>query len=168
MLFILNSAGVPSIAKFVQLGPLQVAIPTFSPSGGTYGPTQSVTIVDATAGAQIYYTTDGSTPTAASTPYTGPISVSTTTTVKAVAMLSGWTRSSVASAVYTIASGTTPGSTSGVSVDTWRDAESCDAGHHRLGALGAHDRGQLRPQGRGHPTDQQRRGRGNRHADAVH
>ncbi|NMM34716.1 MAG: hypothetical protein HHJ13_12090, partial [Phycicoccus sp.] len=39
-----------------------VATPTFTPAGGTYSSTQSVTITDATAGAAVHYTTDGTTP----------------------------------------------------------------------------------------------------------
>jgi glucosylceramidase len=78
------------------------ATPAFSPASGTYTATQSVTITDATSGASIYYTTDGSTPTASSTPYSAPISVSATTTIKAIAAASGYTNSSVATATYTI------------------------------------------------------------------
>ena len=81
---------------------LQVVTPTFSPGGGTYASAQSVTIADATPGAQIYYTTDGSTPTSSSSPYTGPVSVTTTTTLKAIAVLSGWTDSAGATATYTM------------------------------------------------------------------
>ena len=67
------------------------------------------TITDATPGAVIYYTTNGANPTASSTPYTGAISVSTATTVKAIAVLSGYSNSTVASAAYTIKpSATTP------------------------------------------------------------
>jgi hypothetical protein len=82
---------------------IRVATPTFSPPGGTYNAPQSVTLSDATGGATVYYTTDGSTPTTASTPYTGgAISVTQTTTIKAMAAASGMANSSVASATYTI------------------------------------------------------------------
>ena len=45
------------------------AAPTLSPAPGTYTTTQSVQLTDTTAGATIYYTTDGSTPTHSSTVY---------------------------------------------------------------------------------------------------
>jgi Domain of unknown function (DUF1929)/Chitobiase/beta-hexosaminidase C-terminal domain/PKD domain len=81
-----------------------VATPTFSPAAGTYGSAQTVTISDATSGASIYYTTNGSTPTTNSTLYTGPITVSATETVKAIAAETGFTNSGVATASYTIQS----------------------------------------------------------------
>ena len=83
---------------------LQTATPTFSPAPGTYVLMLSVTISDATPGATIYYTTDGSTPTTSSNVYTGPISISplTTTTIKAIAVAPGQSRSTVASATYTV------------------------------------------------------------------
>src|SRR5437867_3025713 len=80
----------------------QVATPTFSPAGGTFASPQSVAIPDATPGATIYYTTDGSTPTTASPVYSGPILVAQTTTIKAMAAASGMANSAVASATYTI------------------------------------------------------------------
>jgi hypothetical protein len=88
--------------------PGTVATPTFSPGGGSYTSAQSVTISDATSGAVIHYTTNGSTPTASSATYTGAINVASTTTLEAIAVKSGSTDSAVASATYTI--GGTPGS----------------------------------------------------------
>jgi hypothetical protein len=81
--------------------------PTFSLAGGSYTTSQSVTISDATAGTTIYYSTDGTAPTTASTMYTGAITVSTTETLKAIAVETGYANSSAATATYTI-SGTTP------------------------------------------------------------
>ncbi|WP_290061008.1 chitobiase/beta-hexosaminidase C-terminal domain-containing protein [Amycolatopsis solani] len=79
-----------------------VAAPTFSPPGGTYSSAQTVTISSATSGATIRYTVDGSTPTASSTLYSGPISVPNSRTVNAIALKSGSTTSPVSSASYTI------------------------------------------------------------------
>lgn len=79
-----------------------VATPTFSPAGGTYTTAQSVTLSDATSGAAIYYTTDGTTPTTSSTQYTGPVTVSSTKTIKAIGVKSGYANSAIASATYTI------------------------------------------------------------------
>jgi len=88
------------------IGSLFLAIvaptPTFSPSYGTYTTPQSVTMTGAT-GVPIYYTTDGSTPTTASSLYTGPITVSRTTTIKAIAIGNGYGSSAIGSASITIA-----------------------------------------------------------------
>jgi glucosylceramidase len=81
--------------------PPPAATPSFSPVAGTYSPTQ-ITISDATANSTIYYTTDGSTPTTSSTLYAGPVAVSSTSTVKAIATASGFSSSAVASATYTV------------------------------------------------------------------
>jgi Legume lectin domain/Chitobiase/beta-hexosaminidase C-terminal domain len=78
------------------------ATPTFTPVAGTYPTTQNVTINDATSGAAIYYTTNGTTPTTASTRFTTPIAVATTQTIQAIAVASGFTQSAVGSATYTI------------------------------------------------------------------
>lgn len=79
-----------------------VATPTFSPAAGTYYDAQNVTISCTTVGATIYYTTDESTPTTSSAVYTSAIPVSTTTTIKAIAVKDGMNNSSVAMATYTI------------------------------------------------------------------
>jgi glucosylceramidase len=88
-------------ATITLLPPPVAATPSFWPIAGTYSPTQ-ITISDTTANSTIYYTTDGSTPTASSTPYTGPVTVSSTTTVKAIATATGFSASAVASATYTV------------------------------------------------------------------
>ena len=82
-----------------------VATPTFDPAAGTYDEAKSVTISCTTTGAAIYYTMNGSTPTASSTKYNGAISVKETTTLKAIAVKDGMTNSAVATAAYTINSG---------------------------------------------------------------
>ena len=80
------------------------AAPTFSPVAGTYSTTQSVTLNSATSGASIYYTTDGSTPTAGNGEYIAgfPIQVSTSETIQAIAVAQGDSTSPVASAAYVI------------------------------------------------------------------
>ena len=79
-----------------------VANPTFSVIAGTYSENQSVELNCPTDGATIYYTTDGTDPTTSSTEYAGAISVTKTTTIKAIAVKSGLTNSSIASATYTL------------------------------------------------------------------
>lgn len=78
------------------------ATPTFSPAAGTYSSGQSVSILDSSLGAIIYYTTNGATPTISSTVYKGPVAVSATTTIKALAAGSNLSASGVASATYTM------------------------------------------------------------------
>ncbi len=77
---------------------------TPSISGTTpFETSSSVTISCTTSGASIYYTTDGSTPSSTNgTLYSGSFSVSATTTVKAIAVASGYTNSSVASKTFTL------------------------------------------------------------------
>ncbi len=87
--------------------PPQAAAPTFSPGGGTYSSAQSVSITSATGGTSIRYTTDGSTPSeTVGTIYSIPVSIGSTETLQAMAYESGFTDSTVSSALYTIT--TTP------------------------------------------------------------
>jgi hypothetical protein len=81
---------------------IQAATPIFSPGPGTYATPQEVTITDVTAGSTIFYTLDGTAPTTSSTQYTGAISVKTSETVKAIAILNGLSNSAVATSAYTI------------------------------------------------------------------
>lgn len=80
------------------------ASPAFNPTPGTYSAAQTVTLTDTTPGASIYYTTNGTTPSSASTLFSSaaPIAVSSTTTIEAIAVASGYSNSPVGSATYTI------------------------------------------------------------------
>jgi LysM repeat protein len=92
-----------SVATAVYtIGVPAAATPVFSPGAGTYASAQSVTLSDATAGAAIYYTTNGTTPTSSSAVYAGPITVASTETLEAIAAASGYSSSAVATAVYAI------------------------------------------------------------------
>jgi hypothetical protein len=90
--------------KYIVPGnvPAPAATPSFSPAGGTYTSPQSVTIADATSGTVVYYTTDGTTPTTNSTKYSGPIPVSSSETIQAIATATNYSTSAMASATYTI------------------------------------------------------------------
>jgi hypothetical protein len=81
---------------------LKAATPAASPPGGIYAMEQNVVLSCATPGAAIYYTTDGSEPTISSTLYTGPIAVSTETTLKAKAFNSGMIDSDIMEKHYKI------------------------------------------------------------------
>jgi hypothetical protein len=76
--------------------------PVITPPAGVYVGSQTVTITDTTPGAVIYYTTDGSSPTTASTIYAAPFSISASGTISAVALASGFRTSAVASNAYTV------------------------------------------------------------------
>jgi Chitobiase/beta-hexosaminidase C-terminal domain/Legume lectin domain/Fn3 associated len=94
--YVSNNSGLPAAST-----------PVITPSSGTFSSPQTVTITDATAGSTIYYTLDGSQPTTSSTKYAGAFTVSTTTTVKAVATAPNFTQSNTATSVITIQSGGT-------------------------------------------------------------
>lgn len=98
-----NNAEVPGYDPNDSL--TSTAAPVFSPSAGTYASAQSVTITSSTSGATIYYTTNGTTPTTSSTVYSGALTISATTTLKALAVKSGLDDSSVTSGTYTIGGG---------------------------------------------------------------
>jgi hypothetical protein len=85
-------------------GLTQAATPVISPGSEAFNPSKQsvqVTITESTSGVQIYYTTDGSTPTTASSVYAGPITVTTTETIQAIAEGPGFLESQIVSATYT-------------------------------------------------------------------
>jgi hypothetical protein len=79
-----------------------VATPTLDPAPGTYSADQIVTISCATAGAAVYYTTDGSDPTQSSTLYAGTFVVTSPTTVKARGYRAAMDPSAIGEAYYYI------------------------------------------------------------------
>ena len=99
-----NNIASTKVAYFI-LGevpiPGTVTTPTFSLDAGEYLSQQEVVIETETEDANIYYTLDGSDPTANSTLYEAPISLNTTTTIKAIATKDGMIDSEIVSATYT-------------------------------------------------------------------
>jgi len=84
----------------------QTPAPTISVSGGTsesgYVSSGSQVTITAASGATIYYTLDGSNPTSGSAVYSGPITLTKDTTVKAYAVVSGMRDSNVSTASYKV------------------------------------------------------------------
>ena len=88
-------------------GTSPAAVPVANPLGGTYTGPVSVSLSTTTTGGSIYYTTNGSTPTASSTLYSGtPLNFAATTTLKAITIASGFTNSAVTTQVYTVQAAT--------------------------------------------------------------
>ena len=108
---VLTSGNAQTRAKsititYTPVGGVTVAQPTFSLESGKYTEAQTVSI-SAADGCSIYYTTDGQTPTddtadSSTNRYTEPITISTTTTLKAIAFDADDNKSAVATATYTI------------------------------------------------------------------
>jgi len=77
-----------------------LAAPTITPAGGSFTNSQTVTLADATAGVSIYYTLDGTMPNTGSRLYTGPITLTGSALVQAVAIAPGAVNSAAASASF--------------------------------------------------------------------
>ncbi|WP_446745055.1 chitobiase/beta-hexosaminidase C-terminal domain-containing protein [Silvibacterium acidisoli] len=93
------------------------AAPVFSVGGGTYTAPQIVALTDSTPGATVYYTTNGTTPTASSTKYTKVFTVSSSQTVQAIAVASGYTNSSVSTVNYVVNNTSSTGTTTNAAIN---------------------------------------------------
>ena len=100
--YVIGDDNVPSVSK--------VSEPTANPKEGEYSKTINVSLATSTEGAKIYYTLDGTRPTASSKEYIAPIIISSTTSLKAIAVKDGYDNSTILTAVYTIVSGSSGGS----------------------------------------------------------
>ena len=97
-----GSAATPfPIGTYTAGAPTTVATPAISPASGDYFDPITVTMTCGTAGATIYYTTDGTDPDNTDTEFTAGFNVSTATTVKAIAYKAGLTTSNIATNTYT-------------------------------------------------------------------
>ena len=80
-----------------------VATPVFTPDGGTYSVSTTVTITSATADAVIRYTLDGEEPTLSyGSTYEGPVFINSSATLRARAFRTDWRSSEIYGAIYTI------------------------------------------------------------------
>jgi hypothetical protein len=95
--------------------------PAFNPPAGAYQTAQTVTISNGMSNASIYYTTNGSTPTSNSTFYNGPVTVSQSETLEAIAVANGYPNSGVGVALYALTAATPTFSESG---GTYSSAQS--------------------------------------------
>jgi len=109
--------------------------PVFSPPMGTYSSSQSVSISNGMTNGSIYYTTDGTTPSTKSTLYSGPINVSATETINAIAVADGYPSSAVASAAYTIALPAAASPTFNVAAGTYTSAQTVTINDSTPGAI---------------------------------
>jgi hypothetical protein len=143
---IANVAGVPGYSTSKPVRGTYVLLtlasaPSISPSTGTYSTAPTIVITSSVKSAAIYYTTDGTIPTSASTLYKGPFVLNASTTgpmtIQAIAEVEGYAPSGIASAtleltlppgvIATAVVGTTPGTSIpsdflGVSTD-WNAAQ---------------------------------------------
>jgi hypothetical protein len=131
-----NSVGQVYRDFTVGSGAMSAAdMPIFAPPSGSFSSAQSVTISDTTAGATIYYTTDGSTPSTSSAVYSAPITVSSTETIDAIATASGYNTSAMASATYTIAIPTAATPTFSPAAGAYSSAQSVTVSDTTPGAV---------------------------------
>lgn len=101
-----NAKNIPANQQFIPVTgtetPGSAATPSFSLPAGVYNAVQTVSISDATPGATIYYTLNGSQPTTSSMRYTQPVAIKIAETLKAIAVAPSFLTSSTASAYYAL------------------------------------------------------------------
>ena len=94
------SSSVEASKSYTIVTMAPAASPYFSLNGGSYKSPQTLILTDATPGATIYYTTNGTTPTTASNKYTGPITINTSELIIAIAVAPGYANSNGSSKLY--------------------------------------------------------------------
>jgi N-acetylneuraminic acid mutarotase len=132
---VIGSIGSVTNTASFSLTVAGVPPPAFNPQSGTYPAAQTVTMSDVAAGATIYYTTNGTAPTTSSAVYSGPISVTSSKTILAMAAENGQPNSEVASANYIIGSATALGEW------TWMSGSTTVGTFSSCGSLGTASQG---------------------------
>jgi hypothetical protein len=137
-----STGGLSAIQKILtwtystQASSPVTSAPVFSPSAGSYTTAQNVTITDSTSSAVIYYTTNGTVPTTASSIYSGPVAVGTgTTTIEAMAVASGSSQSAVVSATYVVSAAVTASPTFNPGGGSYSTAQSVTIADSTSGAV---------------------------------
>jgi len=88
--------------SFYVLSETQTAPPLFSPAPGSYNDQVTVSLTSMSSGANIFYTTDGTTPDDESAAYTAPLVLNETTVINAIAFAPGFEPSPVASGTFEV------------------------------------------------------------------
>ncbi|HEX7122900.1 MAG TPA: chitobiase/beta-hexosaminidase C-terminal domain-containing protein [Gemmatimonadaceae bacterium] len=94
--------GMPRSNVAAAVYTMNLPAPSFSPASGTYAGSMPVSLVCAVAGVEIRYSTDGTDPTASSAPYTAPLAIDASTTIKARAFRAGWSDSPVSTGAFVL------------------------------------------------------------------
>jgi uncharacterized protein len=110
--------GLVFVGNTQEPAPTKVAEVKATPAEGAVEAGTTITLATATADAKIYYTTDGTVPTASSTEYTAPITIEAAKTIKALAIKNGLDNSNVATFAYTILTESTVAQVRAMKIDS--------------------------------------------------